>query len=184
LPPSPLGLSNYDAFDLEDDIPDPYSHLDDDDDEETREEDENVYEPFPRSPSSNTSASYTSTLSTAPTGTSDALKTPPQAIYSDFNILDPGEPVVGDYDHIDEGMWPNTLAPGPVPPTSQDSSSAQTVSCSPNFPALFATSTPTPLTIGESSGGQLADVLDQREAELKKERERQRALQFMRFNPQ
>jgi hypothetical protein len=27
-PPSPLGLSNYDAFDSEDEIPDPYSHLD------------------------------------------------------------------------------------------------------------------------------------------------------------
>jgi hypothetical protein len=32
-PPSPLGLSNYDAFDSEDDIPDPYSHLDDDEDD-------------------------------------------------------------------------------------------------------------------------------------------------------
>jgi hypothetical protein len=28
-PPSPLGLSNYDAFDSEDEIPDPYSHFDD-----------------------------------------------------------------------------------------------------------------------------------------------------------
>ena len=31
LPPSPLGLSNYDAFDVDDDVPDPYSHLDDED---------------------------------------------------------------------------------------------------------------------------------------------------------
>lgn len=30
LPPSPLGLSNYDALDLEDDMPDPYAHLDED----------------------------------------------------------------------------------------------------------------------------------------------------------
>ncbi|KAF2126530.1 hypothetical protein P153DRAFT_265271, partial [Dothidotthia symphoricarpi CBS 119687] len=34
LGPSPLGLSNYDAFDMDEDIPDPYSHLDDDNDEE------------------------------------------------------------------------------------------------------------------------------------------------------
>jgi hypothetical protein len=43
LPPSPLGLSNYDAFDTDDDIPDPYAHLDEEfelghEDEDTRED--------------------------------------------------------------------------------------------------------------------------------------------------
>ena len=40
LPPSPLGLSNYDALDLEDDILDPYAHLDEECD--TMEHFENV----------------------------------------------------------------------------------------------------------------------------------------------
>ncbi|KAF2111517.1 hypothetical protein BDV96DRAFT_461720, partial [Lophiotrema nucula] len=111
LPPSPLGLSNYDAFDLDDDIPDPYSHLDDEDDNQSAEQAGGYTEADPRSPSANTSASYTSTLSTVGTRNSETLKTPPSMIYSDFNILDPGEPVFGDYDQIDEGsdtIWPTT----------------------------------------------------------------------------
>ncbi|KAI9840423.1 MAG: hypothetical protein M1837_001636 [Sclerophora amabilis] len=77
LPPSPLGLSNYDAFDLDDDddggappaaaaASSSYGeNLDDDDDD--NDDDEN--------------------------GGS--------MIYSDFNILEPAEPVVDDYDSLD-----------------------------------------------------------------------------------
>lgn len=38
MPPSPLGLSNYDALDLEDEILDPYAHLDEEYDEEFQAE--------------------------------------------------------------------------------------------------------------------------------------------------
>jgi hypothetical protein len=142
LPPSPLGLSNYDAFDLEDDIPDPYSHLDDnsyDDQSDGREEDRGYADA--QAHSANNARSYASTIP-APTTTTPALaKTPPRIFYSDFSILNPGEPVVGDYDQIDEGLWPNALAPGPLPPTSAREELAMgPSSCSPNFTALFATS--------------------------------------------
>ncbi|KAF1846919.1 uncharacterized protein K460DRAFT_239852, partial [Cucurbitaria berberidis CBS 394.84] len=106
LPPSPLGLSNYDAFDVDDEIPDPYAHLDDD------EEDEVPSYPFdeevnanPFSPSTVTVTSST----TVQTGTTQAVETPPQSAYSDLNALDPEEAVFGDYDQGSEGVdavWP------------------------------------------------------------------------------
>ena len=46
LPPSPLGLSNYDALDLEDGIPDPYAHLDDGYDADEQPEDSDNAELF------------------------------------------------------------------------------------------------------------------------------------------
>ncbi|KAF2786059.1 hypothetical protein K505DRAFT_188821, partial [Melanomma pulvis-pyrius CBS 109.77] len=101
LPPSPLGLSNYDAFDIEDDLS--YAQYDDDEESDMDE---------PHSPSATTSASYTSTLP-AGTGSSEVRKTPPQMLFCDFNILDPEEPVMGDYDQVDEGanaIWPNPSA--------------------------------------------------------------------------
>lgn len=133
LPPSPLGLSNYDAFDIEDDIPDPYSHLDDEELEcyadDTRDD--------PSSPSASTTVSNAPALAMAHTAPSEVLKTPPQMIYSDFSILEPHEPVVGDFDQVDEGadpIWPNALAIESEEPMRPSSSS-------PDFPALFATST-------------------------------------------
>jgi len=129
LPPSPLGLSNYDAFDLEDDIHDPYSHLDDDDDEEDDTD-------GGRSPSANTLASFTS-LSTSGTGISEITRSPPQISFCDFSILDHGEPVMGDYDQVDQGadpIWPRSDDyEAPTRPLLPASSS-------PNFTALFATS--------------------------------------------
>jgi hypothetical protein len=114
LPPSPLGLSNYDALDLEDDIPDRYADLDDDEDEDEPLEidhDEDMKDANIPSPSS-----FASTLSTAGNGSADSAsaKTPPQTIYSDFNFLDPGEAVVGDYDGVDgvegcEPVWPSIV---------------------------------------------------------------------------
>lgn len=182
LPPSPLGLSNYDAFDLEDDIPDPYAHLDDED--QFAELGEDMIETDASSSSANTTASYTSTLSTAPTVPNEPAKTPPQMIYSDFNILDPGEPVVGDYDQIEEGadaIWPNALAPS-APAASTEYPPQRPVSCSPNFPALFATSSDiTPLQ-GSLRNLEFSEMLDKKDEEIKRERERQKSLMFLRFN--
>jgi hypothetical protein len=48
LPPSPLGLSNYDALDLEDDLHDPYSAFDDDE----ADDDDGGHSPFHHSGSS------------------------------------------------------------------------------------------------------------------------------------
>ncbi|KAF2264797.1 hypothetical protein CC78DRAFT_568040 [Lojkania enalia] len=185
LPPSPLGLSNYDAFDLEDDIPDPYAHLDDDD--QSAEQNEDIHDTDPRSPSANTSASYASTLSTAATGNSEALRTPSQMIYSDFNILDPGEPVIGDYDQVDDGadaVWPNATASEPLKGVSGAAfSSAQPVlpaSSSPNFTALLATSKDEALVPGQISKSAF-QALGTKDNEIAKEKERQKSLMFLQF---
>ncbi|KAF2825890.1 hypothetical protein CC86DRAFT_467488 [Ophiobolus disseminans] len=138
LPPSPLGLSNYDAFDADEDMPDPYSHLDDDDDDDGHctnlfDDDEDDADIVPFSPSAVTSASS----STIQTQASQVLKTPPQKIYSDFSTLDHGEPVFGDYDQVDDGaetVWPST--------TMQEATSAPTHSTSPDFSTLFTTAPP------------------------------------------
>lgn len=107
LPPSPLGLSNYDAFDQEDDIPDPYAHLDEE------------YESVEGSYGSN--RDHLATL-------------PKENAYSDSNSLDPDEPVFGDYDQVDGGadaIWPGTttsqLFQRPAKPPAK----------SPNIGALF-----------------------------------------------
>lgn len=86
LPPSPLGISNYDALDLEDEVRSPY----DDDDDDLSSDAEMLGSPC------STSASYSSTVETS----SDAARTPPFPVqyYSDFSVLDPEEAVVGDYD--------------------------------------------------------------------------------------
>lgn len=144
LPPSPLGLSNYDAFDLEDD---PYAHFDDEDEDDQYDQDVGLH---PASPSANTSSSFTSTVDTGP---SEATRTPPQMIYSDFSILDPGEPVIGDYDQVDEGadaIWPSALG---YAAASTDSSMSRLATCSPNFPAIFATAGNETGTVKEGEAG-------------------------------
>lgn len=70
LPPSPLGLSNYDAFDDED-----YPHND---------------------------------------GECEAAEE--GSLYSDFNILDPLEPVVDDYDSFESLDGASTVRRPPTPP--------------------------------------------------------------------
>ncbi|PSN66081.1 hypothetical protein BS50DRAFT_406106 [Corynespora cassiicola Philippines] len=132
LPPSPLGLSNYAALDIEDDVPDPYANLDDDEEEQG-----NDMWNYPLSPSTTSSASHSCASSTNMTSDMGHSRTPPQSWYADYGILDPGEPVVGDYDQVDEGadaVWPSSFVPQPEPPTGSQASS------SPDFPALFATS--------------------------------------------
>ncbi|EAT82443.2 hypothetical protein SNOG_10108 [Parastagonospora nodorum SN15] len=107
LPPSPLGLSNYDAFDADDD---PYSHLDDDDDESSVnlfDEDEDA-DSVPFSPSAVAETSISSH-----TGASHLLNTPLLLVPPDLDILDHSEPVFGDYDQVDGGehaAWPSNSA--------------------------------------------------------------------------
>ncbi|KAH7384348.1 hypothetical protein DE146DRAFT_577895, partial [Phaeosphaeria sp. MPI-PUGE-AT-0046c] len=110
LPPSPLGLSNYDAFDADDEIPDRYSRFD----EEYEDEDASMHlfgtedktEDVPPTPSALTatsSSTFQTTASRFPT-------TPPPPMQLDMGVLDHGEPVVGDYDQVEQGaeaVWPN-----------------------------------------------------------------------------
>ncbi|KAF1933146.1 uncharacterized protein M421DRAFT_88423 [Didymella exigua CBS 183.55] len=114
--PSPLGLSNYDAFDAENlgykDISaaDMHSHFDDDDEEdryyylwdevEDELEDERHDSPFSVSVVTNNSRT------TANTGTSNTLKTPPQAAHDDFDLSDTflGRP---EEDEDVNSVWPS-----------------------------------------------------------------------------
>jgi hypothetical protein len=103
-PPSPLRLTNYDALDEEDDIPDPYAYLDDEY-ERDGNTDSRMMCPFDPSPPSH-----------HPVNRSDSgetLEPQKQTIYSDFNILDSDEPTVGDHYHVKGGTdnpWPSTFA--------------------------------------------------------------------------
>ncbi|KAF2681548.1 hypothetical protein K458DRAFT_479415 [Lentithecium fluviatile CBS 122367] len=172
LPPSPLGLSNYDAFDVEDDIPDPYAHLDDDyeagnDDRDLRED-----TPFP----------FATAAATRPpilrNSSNEASKTPPQTIYSDFSMLDPDEPVFGDYDQVEEGA--DAIWPDPFATDTQGAAPATPLSSSPDFPALFATSHTT--TASPISRAYQPNVTRRSSMnELDEERERQRRYIFMQF---
>jgi hypothetical protein len=134
LPPSPLGLSNYDAFDADDH----YSRFDDDEEEEDEEpsttlwaeDDEPDHVPF--SPSA-----VTSSTSTAIHATVERVLQAPPSVHANFTNLDHDEAVLGDYDQVDEGadaVWPNT--------STHEPSTTTISSTSPSFTALFATSTP------------------------------------------
>jgi hypothetical protein len=189
LPPSPLGLSNYDAFDLEDEY-DHYAHFDDEEEDDMADS---------RSTSANTTDSYTSTLSTVATGTSEAMKSPQQMTFCDFNELDYDEPVMGDYDQVDEGadaLWPNPFAEEATPQPFLPASS------SPNFLALFSSSpaetvgpfSPTfaaalpeePMQEQEQWADQMYGSKGIRKKaednDMKQERDRQRNFMFLRFN--
>ncbi|KAF1921377.1 hypothetical protein BDU57DRAFT_401712, partial [Ampelomyces quisqualis] len=121
LPPSPLGLSNYDAFDTDENIPNPYSHLDDEDEDPTmhlfdNDEGEDA-DSVPFSPSAATSTSS----STLQTRVSRITKILPHIAPSNLDILDHGEPVLGDYDQVNDGadtVWLSaTLSETPSPTT-------------------------------------------------------------------
>jgi hypothetical protein len=128
LPRSPLGISNYDAFDMEDDLSDPYSQLDDGfelGDEEADSREDTPFN-FPAAPA--TRPPITSR------GSSENTLSPPPVVYSDFGMLDPDEPVFGDYDQVEEGadaIWPAAFVP--------DASPDLPLSSSPDFPTLFVT---------------------------------------------
>lgn len=185
LPPSPLGLSNYDALDLEDEIPDPYAHLDEEYDAEEQEESEPdmsypLDPPFP-----------------FPFDDVDPSKSPGQPGHADANVLDAEERVIGDYDQVEEGadaIWPtarqthsgSTDAEPPLPPspistathTTPDAftqphiarSSLSPTSSSPNFAGLYVT---------HDAGGHKFQA--KHPFDIEKERERQKALMFMSF---
>jgi hypothetical protein len=208
LPPSPLGLSNYDAFDLEDEIPDPYAHLDDDD--QSGDDDGDVRADGPWSHSAVTSASYTTSLATAEKRPNEVAKTPPQRFYSDFSILDAGEPVVGDYDQVDDGasaLWPTASGTGPT--AFADETSGIQMASSPNFTALLATTDAVSRRLSQGDEelescspnfpprrlsssiesipclperGFAIEADEQKEQEISKERARQRKLLFLPFN--
>ncbi|KNG47836.1 hypothetical protein DDE82_005056 [Stemphylium lycopersici] len=125
LPPSPLGVSNYDALDAEASAVDLYDHLDDEDDlfpSPFDDEDDDV----PFSPSAVT----TNSSLTVQTGTTYAT-----TMFSDYNVLDHGQPVFGDYDQIEgeaDTQWPDTC--------TQDTPASNLPMPSPNLSALLATS--------------------------------------------
>jgi hypothetical protein len=132
LPPSPLGLSNYDAFDLEDDIPDPYAHLDEEYEAEVEQEEYELEGAYSLEPP-------------FPCDIVGPLQPPFQQSHPHVDVLDPEEPVMGDYDQVEEGadaIWPavrqtydrNTDA---EPPSS---------SSSPTFTSLLGTMTPIAVT--------------------------------------
>ncbi|KAL6704281.1 hypothetical protein ACN47E_008345 [Coniothyrium glycines] len=137
LPPSPLGLSNYDALDVDEDhVSDPYSHLDDDDEAIINpyidyEQDNNAS----FSPPAITNASSI----TAQTGSNQALKTPSPMVSSIFShLLDHDEPVFGDHDQVDDGaeaVWPSTFAKQAASNRLQEGDST-----APDPPAIFARS--------------------------------------------
>ncbi|KAF2806502.1 uncharacterized protein BDZ99DRAFT_523943 [Mytilinidion resinicola] len=139
LPPSPLGLSNYDAFDLEDEIHDPYSAFDDDDDDDDGSV--SIFNQRPQSPayrphadetmhdtspfnfgSPNTAVSYVTDSTLSSVHTPPPLQQQPRMVYSDFSLLDPDEAVVGDYDGLDgvdgvRAVWPHVSSGEVVKPT-------------------------------------------------------------------
>ncbi|OAL05273.1 hypothetical protein IQ06DRAFT_210544 [Phaeosphaeriaceae sp. SRC1lsM3a] len=112
LPPSPLGLSNYDAFDTDDDVHDRYAQFDEEDEDGDdgssiqlfgQEEDPND---VPFTPSVVTATSP----STLQTTVSHLPNTPLPPMQLDMDILDHGEPVIGDYDQVEQGaeaVWPS-----------------------------------------------------------------------------
>lgn len=137
LPPSPLGLSNYDAFDTDDDVHDRYAQFDEEDEDGDdgssiqlfgQEEDPND---VPFTPSVVTATSP----STLQTTVSHLPNTPLPPMQLDMDILDHGEPVIGDYDQVEQGaeaVWPSV--------SSSELATPPTVgSTSPNFAAILAT---------------------------------------------
>ncbi|KAG9191125.1 hypothetical protein G6011_09213 [Alternaria panax] len=124
MPPSPLGISNYDAFDTNGDSFDLYAHLDDEDEPIPNPYDDDAEDDVPFSPSAVTTGSST----TSYTGTTNA------SIFSHLIGLDHSESVFGDYDQVEDGtdpIWPSA-------PT-HDSPTPTPTSTSPDVSALFAT---------------------------------------------
>ncbi|USP82094.1 hypothetical protein yc1106_09368 [Curvularia clavata] len=131
LPPSPLGISNYDAFDVEEEV-DPYAHLDDEDELLPSPFDDEDDETVPFSPSAATNAPTTVHTSTVHAA----------SMYPDCSMLG--------YDLVDneaDAAWPNIFTASRSVPKRTDS-----FATSPNFrpsipkksvsPDMAATTTP------------------------------------------
>lgn len=159
LPPSPLGLSNYDAFDLEEEFHDPYAFADD-----PMPDDKEMNDAYSTHDSPNSSAGFGSPLTRVTSGSekSELIKTPPQTYYSDFNILEPCEAVVGDYDGVDgadgiDAVWPSVHWGGEVKrPPNQRRSSLERL----------------------RSPDEVIKVLEEEKKEIVAEKERQRGFMF------
>jgi len=130
-PPSPLGMSNYDALDVEHDTFDPYAHFYDDEEDEVLpspfedDDDDDDAVPFPMTKHPSTAAH---------TSTSDAA-----SLFSDF--LDPP---VGSHDWSEgEEVWRNTTCastPTTLPSTSPALAPATGLSLPAKRTDSFATS--------------------------------------------
>lgn len=141
LPPSPLGISNYDAFDTEEPVMDLYADLDDQDEPlpspfDDQDEDEEV----PFSPSA--------VMAHAPTtvrgGTTHATNE-----YSSYSVLD--------YRHINQvdGFWPDTTPDMSTLMVSGHSAPKRTDSfaTSPNFGPCMLKKAPFPGTGAGTTAG-------------------------------
>ncbi|CBX96454.1 predicted protein [Plenodomus lingam JN3] len=118
LPPSPLGLSNYDAFDREGG-PNRYNRFDDDDDELQflipYNDDDGDDDDVPFSPSAATSTSITM----AAKSTDQAIPSPLLPLSPNLKPLDPNDSVFGAYDRVDDSVdetWPTIISPPQVQP--------------------------------------------------------------------
>ncbi|KAH9871496.1 hypothetical protein IAQ61_005675 [Plenodomus lingam] len=136
LPPSPLGLSNYDAFDREGG-PNRYNRFDDDDDELQflipYNDDDGDDDDVPFSPSAATSTSITM----AAKSTDQAIPSPLLPLSPNLKPLDPNDSVFGAYDRVDDSVdetWPTIISPPQVQPLPALSPG----STSPNFPSVLA----------------------------------------------
>lgn len=142
--PSPLGLSNYDAFDAENlgdkdhTAADLYSYFDDDDEEDRYSylwdevEDERHDSPF--SPSAVTNDSRT----TVNTGTSHILKTPLQVAHDDFDVA---ESLLGGFEEDDDSadsVWPSPFLGAKAKPLGKEMMKKGAGGASPNFRAFDA----------------------------------------------
>ncbi|KAJ4355397.1 uncharacterized protein N0V89_003413 [Didymosphaeria variabile] len=184
LPPSPLGLSNYDALDLEDEIPDPYSHLDEEYEAEEQEEAglENPFAPcFP-----------------FPCDDVDTRRASQQS-HGNASILEPEEPAVAGYDQVEEGsdvLWPtsrqnhdrsaDTEPPSSSSPDFQAPSAnafSDAIPQSPNTSSLLGPTSSSPNFAGlyVTSDVEERKVNANHAIEMEKEKERQRRLMFMSF---
>ncbi|KAL1604849.1 hypothetical protein SLS60_004389 [Paraconiothyrium brasiliense] len=182
LPPSPLGLSNYDALDLEDEYPDPYAHLDEEYEAEEQEE-TGVENPF---------APYLP----FPCNAVDTLRGSQQGHRND-SILEPDDPAVGDYDQVEEdadAVWllsrphhdrsVDTKPPSSSSPNVQESSAnalSNATPQSPNTGPLLSPTSSSPNFAGMCVESDVEEMNENLAIEMEKEKERQRRLMFMSF---
>lgn len=131
--PSPLGLSNYDAFDLDEDFPDPYSHFD---------EDHNVGIPtFERRNGHGGAKEALETLLFGLPGydnTGNKQAAGHQAALHLNYHVSKGRgfvPCIGNTTENDEAVWSSVVGPSAL--LHMGSSATSRESCSPNIPTLF-----------------------------------------------
>jgi hypothetical protein len=181
LPPSPLGLSNYAALDLEDEILDRYSHLDDDDEPAEHHQHGGL---------GSTSANlFASPASDSPSACASATPSAlPNSIYSDFSILEPDEPITNDYHQVEDDtptLWPSAFGVVPEPALpSTDPPPPYEAASSPNLSPRYAISNSALVQepISPSPYDVYMGVRARKEKEHLQEKGRQRSLMFLQFD--